>query len=287
MKQIPAPLQTHLSGGVTTLATCWQITRRDGLILRYTDHDTDIDVPDTGDGVAGKYRSAIGYTSSIISSNATMSVDNSEVTALLDDREITDSDLAAGLYDMAEVRLFVVNWADPSMGLIKIKRGWLGEITSTGATFNSELRGMHQAMNQTIGEEYSPSCRADLGDARCQINLASFTVSGNVTSVVSQRAFIDTSRAEAAGWFDAGLLTWTSGANAGREIEVKAFSAGGQFEMAGAMPNVIAVNDGYSVYAGCDKSHSTCIIKFNNNANFRGEPHVPGTDAMLQTPNAH
>ena len=34
--------QAHLSTGLTTLARCWRLTRRDGLELGFTDHDRDI-----------------------------------------------------------------------------------------------------------------------------------------------------------------------------------------------------------------------------------------------------
>jgi hypothetical protein len=39
---ISAGLQTHIAGEVTTLATCWKMTRRDATVLGFTDHDADI-----------------------------------------------------------------------------------------------------------------------------------------------------------------------------------------------------------------------------------------------------
>lgn len=42
MKTIPAPLQAHLAGGVTTLCYCWRVTRHDGTVLGFTEHDRDI-----------------------------------------------------------------------------------------------------------------------------------------------------------------------------------------------------------------------------------------------------
>ncbi len=49
------------------------------------------------------------------------------------------------------------------------------------------------------------------------------------------------------------------------------------------MPYAIMVGDSYSVVAGCDKIFSTCAGRFDNAVNFRGEPHVPGTDRILET----
>lgn len=42
MRSIPPALQTKLDGGATTLCRCWVITRRDGIVLGFTDHDEDV-----------------------------------------------------------------------------------------------------------------------------------------------------------------------------------------------------------------------------------------------------
>ena len=82
-----------------------------------------------------------------------------------------------------------------------------------------------------------------------------------------------------------GLLTWTAGANTGLAMEVKAASAGA-ITLALPMPYDIAAGDSYSVTAGCDKNLSTCRDSFANTVNFRGFPHIPGTDAVLAYPDA-
>ena len=41
-KTISSGLAQHLAGQVTTLATCWKITRRDGVVLGFTDHVLDL-----------------------------------------------------------------------------------------------------------------------------------------------------------------------------------------------------------------------------------------------------
>jgi hypothetical protein len=41
-KTISPALAQHLAGEVTTLATCWKITRRDGAVLGFTDHVRDL-----------------------------------------------------------------------------------------------------------------------------------------------------------------------------------------------------------------------------------------------------
>ena len=84
--------------------------------------------------------------------------------------------------------------------------------------------------------------------------------------------------------FTRGLITWLSGANEGRKAEVKVHSkgAGGvTIELWQRMAEPIAEGDNFRIVAGCDKQIATCRAKFNNVANFRGFPHVPGNDFML------
>ena len=37
---------------------------------------------------------------------------------------------------------------------------------------------------------------------------------------------------------------------------------------------------------GCDKTFATCVSRFGNGINFRGEPHLPGTDLLTRYPGA-
>jgi uncharacterized phage protein (TIGR02218 family) len=284
MKTATTALSQHLSQEVTTIATCWRVTRRDGAEFFFTDHDQDI----AFDGHV--YLARTGYSRTAIANDSSMAVDNLDVDGVFDAAAITEHDMRAGKFDHAEVRVFLVNWAALSMGALKMRRGWFGEVmlTEQGA-FRTELRGMVQALQQRIGEIYSPECRADLGDARCKVDLAAFTRTGTVTSATDRAVFFAAvdGAATTDGWFNGGALTWTSGANAGRTIEVKAWTASsGRIELFIAVGYPIVAGDTFTVYPGCDKRLDTCIGRFGNVLNFRGEPYVPGIDAMMQYPDA-
>jgi uncharacterized phage protein (TIGR02218 family) len=164
MKSVSAALAAHLAGPVTTLATCWRITRRDGREFFFTDHDRDL----VFEGEV--YKASSGYSRTAIANDASLGVDNLDVEGVFDNEAITEQELRAGLFDQAEVRIFLVNWADPSMGALRMRRGWFGEVVLTEqGVFRTELRGLAQALSQRIGELYSPECRADLGDHRCKV----------------------------------------------------------------------------------------------------------------------
>ena len=277
MKSISAELAYHIAGDVTSLATCWRIARRDGVVLGFTTHDRALVI----DNVT--YRAASGFSPSAIAASNALSVDNLDVAGALSSSAITEADLRDGWFDFAKIEIFQVNWAELTQGKLNLVSGRLGEVSITDHRFTAEIRGLAQSLQQPVGEVYSPECRADLGDERCKVNLASFTLTGSVTATASNRAFTDSARSEANGWFDYGLLTWHTGANAGLSVEVKSF-ADGVFTLFDAMPGAIAVGDRYSVHAGCDKRVATCKAKFANVLNFRGEPFVPGPDSMLDYP---
>jgi hypothetical protein len=84
---------------------------------------------------------------------------------------------------------------------------------------------------------------------------------------------------------DGGALTWLTGQNAGRSMEIKTYDAGSNIvTMWLGMYFPITIGDRFMYYAGCDKRRDTCQTVFNNILNFRGEPDMPNMDAYLQYP---
>jgi hypothetical protein len=181
MKSTSAALATHLAGPVTTLATCWRITRLDGREFLFTDHDRDLLLE------GQVYKASAGYSRTAIANDSSLSVDNLDVEGVFDSVAITEAELRAGLFDQAEVRIILVNWADPSMGSLRMRRGWFGEVVlSEQGVFRTELRGMTQALQQRIGELYSPECRADLGDHRCKVPIDPPDIARSTSYVAGQ-----------------------------------------------------------------------------------------------------
>jgi hypothetical protein len=169
MKTVTPELAAHLAGAALTLATCWKVARRDGVLLGFTSHDRDLVFDlDDGDGPL-TYKAASGFTRSNIASHAGFAADNLDVDGILDSAAISDTDLRIGRYDFAEVKVFEVNYSDLSQGALKLRRGQVGQVRAEGALFVAELRGLIDRYAQEIGEIYTPACRADLGDDRCKV----------------------------------------------------------------------------------------------------------------------
>ena len=286
MKTVSPELAAHLEGDVLTLATCWRLARRDGVVFRATDHDGDLEVE------GETYRARAGYSRTAVASEAGLAVGNVDLEGVLDDAGLEADALRAGLYDGAEVRIFVVNWQDPSQGTLRLRRGWLGEVTlSSEGQWRTELRGMSQVLAQRLIEPYTPDCRADLGDARCGVEIGDpqWTRPGLVTAPLDALSFTAVIDVEGKpnDWFTGGVIIFTSGQNSGRAIEVRGSDlATGDLVLSFPPPFPVGTGDAFEIYPGCDKRLSTCIDRFNNVLNFRGDPFVPGTDKLTETPNA-
>ena len=164
MREIPSALQGKLDGGATTLARCWVLTRRDGVVQGFTDHDADIAI----DGVV--CRAGTGFTASEATSRFDLSVADAEISGALSDASLTEADLAAGRYDAARVETWLVDWSEPALRVLTA-RGALGEVKREGAAFTAELRGLADLLAQENGRFYTARCNADLGDGRCKIDL--------------------------------------------------------------------------------------------------------------------
>lgn len=279
MKTLPTGMQAHLDSGATTLCWCWKIARNDGATQGFTDHDNDLSF----DGAT--YEAASGFTATEVQSLLDLAIDNLSVTGALSSATLNDADLAAGLYDNASIEIWRANWADTSQRVL-MRKGNLGEVKRGKTAFTAEVRGLAHILNQPVGRAYGYGCDADLGDARCTIDLtnAAFRGEGTVASVTDARRFTVTGLdAFADGWFTSGKLTWASGANDGRAMEVKRH-AGAAIELWQSMSEALALGDTFVIAAGCDKQFATCKAKFTNTINFRGFPYMPGNDAVLSYP---
>lgn len=165
-----APLTTHIQGEVTSLATCWKIKRTDDTVFTFTAHDKplDIDIGDN-DGVA-TYVPTSSFNRSAIKNSDNLSVDNLDLTGVLSATDVDEVELRIGLFDYATVWIFFVNHQDLTQGVLKMRKGFLGEtIITRNGFFQAELRGLTQVYSQNFIELYSTECRADLGDSRCKV----------------------------------------------------------------------------------------------------------------------
>lgn len=284
-------LAEHLKRGTTTIATLWRVERTDGRVYGFSSLDVDLEF----EGV--RYEAETGVMPAAISTRAGLQVDNTEAQGYLSGSAITEADLLAGLWDHAEIRIMQVNWRDLDMGALKLRRGWLGEVTVRDNGFVAEARGLTAALNATIGELVSPGCAAELGDTRCGVDMTDYTATGTVTAADGNRV-LDTDLPGAivrltptttgnpdADYFAEGRVTWLTGLNAGLREDVRSYSTAGVLQLQLPMPRDVQIGDTFTVTAGCSKAREGtrgCIARFGNIVNFRGFPDLPGLDRLLR-----
>jgi uncharacterized phage protein (TIGR02218 family) len=277
---IPSDLQAHLETRTTTLAWCWKIIKTDGSVLGFTNHDR----PLTFGGTT--YEASTGFLGTEIESQLGMAVDNMDVYGAIDSANISEEDIQAGLFDNADVTIYLVNWQDVSQRVV-MKKGVTGEVKRSKTNFQAELRGLSTQLQQVKGRVYQYSCDAKLGDGRCgkDISSSAFTGTGSVVETDGSSSFtasgIDVYENK---WFSSGLVTFTSGNNDGISREVKShFKSSGVVTVYlwEALPFDLEPGDDFTIKAGCDKTFKTCKAKFENAANFRGFPHIPGSFTIV------
>ncbi|MFC4353050.1 DUF2163 domain-containing protein [Fodinicurvata halophila] len=271
---------------LTRLALAWRVERRDGRVQGFTTHDRPLTI-------AGEsYRPAVSFEPSEIRATGRLTGDSLEAWGGFHSEEIAEADLRAGLYDGARVRILQVDWQDPEgTAPLVLAEGHIGEIEPRDHHFRAELRGPAQRLNQPLGDVYQPHCRADLGDARCGVDLAALALEGEVTALgaggpgglaADQVLACDIQVAAPEAW-RGGLVEFLDGRHAGRSLEVKELRADSGrlvlFEPLGRPPDI---GDRIRLTPGCDKAAATCRQRFDNLVNFRGEPSLPGSDAVLR-----
>ena len=275
MRQISEDLAAHLGGDATTLCHCWRLTRRDGVVLGFTEHDRNL----AFDGTV--FKAASGFRPSETEAEDGLAAPPSEVTGGFSSEAMTEGDLASGRYDGARVEVFIVNWQALDQRLL-LKVQEIGEVSRGGGQFTAELRSFAHRLGQENGRVYNRRCDADLGDGRCRVNLSAFRATGTVTAIEAPEQIIASGLdAFSAGFFDGGRLVFESGANAGLVLAIDSTRAvDGGIELRFWLPLEVLPESGdtFEITAGCDKSFSTCRTRFSNHLNFQGFPHVPGSD---------
>lgn len=307
MKTLPTLLAADLQAGTTTLAYLFVIEQADGVVIRGTNHDMDITIPASGDSppdrFAGTYRAMANVTVQDVTSNTDLTVDNTELEGAFADRssdspqqalviDVSAAAAEAGLLDMAPLYVLVCNWAAPAHGYWIEKAGTLGKLDrDSDGKYTTELRGLTQLLSQTIIRTYSSTCNVvRFGDHRCKFDLSTVTLTGQVASgsTIDQKAFsigLDSTPIDSAS-FIGGLLTFTSGANAGlfREVKLDPRNNGGVITFWEAWPEPINLSDEFSLVAGCDRTFEQCT-RYGNTLNNRAFGRfIPGILAITAGP---
>ena len=264
-------IETELEG----IATFWRIWRRDGVSLGFTSHDRDLEFS----GI--RHRATPGMLPSAIRRSRDLELDSAEVEGALSHDAIFPQDLDDGRYDGARIAIGIVDWE--TLDHAVLYRGTIGEISHGGAAFEAELMSDKAALAIDPVPRTSPTCRAVFCGRECGVSRALVTheLVAQVVDFASNSVSFD-------GSYDAALLvggrlSWVDGPQAGLAVQVN-----GSIDSALILDRELhpALSAGHRAVAieGCDHTLETCHSRFANQANFRGEPFLPGNDLLVRYP---
>ncbi len=292
MKDLSVALLAHLAQSTTTLAEAWRVVRPDGTTYGFTSHDESFML----DGVT--YLATPGLEATAAHSTDTLAVDTVDVSIFLTVAD--EADLAAGLWDSSVVTVFQYNWADPpatfGTDCLILRHGNLSTVKRQNNRLEAEIAGLAQRLKRRIGRQYSPTCPwrhaqwdADtstyVSSVECGLTLTSFIHAGTVTSVSATPALIfsDSASSQADAYYAEGLVTFTSGDNAGITREVAEWVSQ-VFTLHRPFPYAVGVGDAYKAVKGDNKTWEVCRDVFANWLAFGGFPSLPGIHSIYTNP---
>jgi len=278
-----AALYSRLAKTKTNTAECIRITRNDGEIFRFTAHDRQLRIVEE-DGTIQLYEPADSFQITALETSAGLIVSNYDLRAIISDDTITEAELLGGLYNQANVYMFLSYWTNSTQGILPLRMSWMGELGVQGESFKADLRGIAQKLAQTFTLLTSLECRwhfCEVGG--CGLNPATYTRSVTVTDVESQDIFSANIGGDNINDFEWGLATFTSGANNGLSMEISRNNAD-RMKLFLPMGGIIAVGNTLDIIEGCNKTYESCRNRYNNLRYFGGEPFLTGSDVLTAYP---
>lgn len=167
MRNFSPAFQAHIEQECTTLCWAWKLTRKDDVVLGFTDHDQTLEV----DGLV--YEAASGFAPTDMENRLGFALDNGAVLGGLSSENITKTDVEAGLYDTAGIEILRVNWKAPEEHGV-IWGGTIGDIHLKDGQIEAELLGRSAVLERSTGRVFSRQCDAVFGDGRCGLDLNGF-----------------------------------------------------------------------------------------------------------------
>lgn len=274
----------HGSPCTTQRCQIWTIHRRDGKIFRFTSHDEEVK---RGPAV---YLPCKSLNPTAAENASTLgSVGNIELTGIIDHDSITEADLYGGLFDDAFVTVDLYSWGDRRVSPRRLAAGWTGSIGTGDTGFTLEILGPGSRLEQqALVQMITPSCRWIFGSPQCGVNIEAMKVPSVVVKAHSRGSMRLDLPAEPTGrqWSN-GRIRFITGPNAGITVETKTvdFTSGEVvlWQSPGFLPEP---GDEVEILPGCDFNRDGGCKVYNNVINFGGFPDVPGSDALLETPDA-
>lgn len=252
---------------------CVRIQAISGAVIRFTAHPRDLVM---GNGAV--YSAGGGYDFTGQSVTTAMSPGVMDLSGIADALGISKAAIASGVFDSARLYCFATTWGTPVEDEEPIGLAILGRTRLQDDRYVIEMMSIVDLLSQSVGLAYQPSCPKTFGGQEyggCHVDLAPLTVTGTITAVTSGTVLRDSARTEAADFFGAGSIRFTSGDNAGLAgHEIKSYAADGTITLFEPFYYPVAVGDAYEMVAGCRKRKEDCQAH-GNITRFGGDSYIP------------
>jgi len=268
--------RTWFSTDLETVATYWRVLRRDGVALGFTSHDRDL----WFDGLV--HAASPGMVPFAIRRTSDLEADSAEVQGALTHDAISAADLAAGLFDQAQVRIGLVDW-ETGEHLI-LYAGAIGAVSEQDGQFSAELVSRKAELKRDPTPRTSPSCRATFCGPGCNLSPLPFTHEVHVTAIDFEANAVTFDKAIEPGLLQSGTLRWLDGPQAGMETTIMGEDLSGGHVLAWPIAELAVPGCAVRLREGCDRTLGTCASRFSNAVNFQGEPYLPGNDLLVRYP---
>jgi uncharacterized phage protein (TIGR02218 family) len=288
------------------LATCWQITRTDNTIYRFTDHNHNITYNEQ------VYYPAGGFERSSYRKEAGLKSQSVEFDGVLSDSKITEEDIRKDLYRDARVDEYLVDWMQPWAGYFEYNVFFIISVTrECGADedegmWRAETAGYGHYLKQKIGRNFTRRCGHTFGDSKCTMsktfhNFEVTSITGYDPKIefecdASYYTYVDD-------YFRNYVFEWTTGDNTGiKSIVLNSATTGGTpgsphyIKLTIPLNKPIQVGDDFKFHDQCNYEVTTVADDPDRNPhgcstvgniiNYGGQPYMPGMNDMVSMPDS-
>lgn len=273
MKSISDNLKQLLAEETQNLTRCFKFNLVSGKTLGFTEYSENLIVDNL------EYRACASLNSGNLESFSDLSSSNYRVVTTLENVNLSENFVMVDDFNGAAVEIFMLDPQHMDYGKLTLLGGFIDSFDRVDECIFFNIKGILSVLEKTMGETYSPLCRANFCDKKCGLDRTNYTFRGFIDMVTSESTFHSSDeviRNKTKDYFKYGYLTFTDGENAGKSVEVKQ-SDEGNITLNFPPENKLKVGDGFNIICGCDKKFDSCCDKFNNALNFRGEPNLPRT----------
>lgn len=271
-------------------AKLWQITRKDGEVLRFTDHSSSIVFK------GQVYSPSDGMDATAVQREGGVKSQNFEATGIISSDRITEDDLHAGKYFDAVIIEYTVDWQYP-FDAINTRKFIIQAMRFSNERWEAGVESLVAHLAKDVGKIVTRACPYNLGDSKCGVSIGGYTHTGTVLGIptdANNRLTFTSSDSDILlqdeGYFTDGEVEFTSGDNDGVRAEIQEHTKSGgvvTISLNLEVPFAIVAGVGIILRAGCNKLSGAkdttghCKNKFDNLPNYGGDAYSPTEDQII------